>query len=56
MEMMRRNTLRYCALRADTQRGATMLFRLVRPMHRSGSRNGYYVKRIPADVKGHEGK
>jgi integrase len=28
-----------------------MLFRLVRPMRRSGSRNRYYVKRIPSDVR-----
>jgi len=28
-----------------------MLFRLVRPLKRSGSRNRYFVKRIPADVK-----
>jgi integrase len=28
-----------------------MLFRLVRPMKRSGSRNRYYVKRIPSDVR-----
>lgn len=29
-----------------------MLFRLVRPVQRSGSRNRYYVRRIPADVRG----
>lgn len=29
-----------------------MLFRLVRPMQRSGSRNQYYVRRIPADLRG----
>lgn len=28
-----------------------MLFRLVRPMRRTGSRNRYYVRRIPADVR-----
>lgn len=28
-----------------------MLFRLVRPMKRAGSRNQYFVKRIPADLK-----
>ena len=28
-----------------------MLFRLVRPMRPSGSRNRYYVQRIPADVR-----
>lgn len=28
-----------------------MLFRLVRPMKRAGSRNHYYFKRIPADLK-----
>jgi hypothetical protein len=28
-----------------------MLFRLVRPMRRSGSRNVYFVQRIPADLK-----
>ena len=28
-----------------------MLFRLVRPMMRKGSRNWYFVQRIPADVK-----
>ena len=28
-----------------------MLFRLVRPMRRSGSRNEYFQARIPADVK-----
>jgi len=28
-----------------------MLFRLVRPMRRKGSRNRYYVKRIPVDVR-----
>lgn len=28
-----------------------MLFRLVRPMKREGSRNQYYVRRIPADVR-----
>jgi integrase len=28
-----------------------MLFRMVRPMKREGSRNQYYVRRIPADVR-----
>ena len=28
-----------------------MLFRLVRPMRRTGSRNRYYVRRIPVDVR-----
>lgn len=28
-----------------------MLFRLVRPVQRKGSRNRYYVRRIPADVR-----
>jgi integrase len=28
-----------------------MLFRLVRPMQRKGTRNRYYVKRIPTDVR-----
>jgi integrase len=28
-----------------------MLFRLVRPVRRSGSRNRYFVRRIPADVR-----
>jgi hypothetical protein len=28
-----------------------MLFRLVRPMRRKGSRNVYFQQRIPADVK-----
>ena len=28
-----------------------MLFRLVRPMKRAGSRNQYFIKRIPADLK-----
>lgn len=28
-----------------------MLFRLVRPMKRAGSRNQYFVKRIPSDLK-----
>jgi integrase len=28
-----------------------MLFRLVRPMRRKGSRNRYYVKRIPVDLR-----
>lgn len=28
-----------------------MLFRMVRPMRRTGSRNRYYVRRIPVDVK-----
>src|SRR5688572_2389578 len=28
-----------------------MLFRLVRPLKRLGSRNRYFVKRIPADLK-----
>ena len=28
-----------------------MLFRLVRPLKRAGSRNRYFVKRIPADVR-----
>ena len=28
-----------------------MLFRTVRPMRRDGSRNRYYVKRIPVDVR-----
>jgi hypothetical protein len=28
-----------------------MLFRLVRPMRRNGSRNVYFVQRIPADLK-----
>ena len=28
-----------------------MLFRLVRPMRRRGSRNEYFQQRIPADVK-----
>jgi integrase len=28
-----------------------MLFRVVRPMKRKGSRNGYFVQRIPADLK-----
>jgi hypothetical protein len=28
-----------------------MLFRVVRPMRRDGSRNRYYVRRIPVDVR-----
>ena len=28
-----------------------MLYRLVRPMRRKGSRNAYFVQRIPSDVK-----
>jgi hypothetical protein len=28
-----------------------MLFRVVRPMKRSGSRFRYFVQRIPADIK-----
>jgi hypothetical protein len=28
-----------------------MLYRLVRPMRRKGSRNGYFQQRIPADIK-----
>ncbi len=28
-----------------------MLFRLVRPVKRAGSRNQYFVKRIPSDLK-----
>lgn len=28
-----------------------MLFRLVRSMKRAGSRNQYFVKRIPSDLK-----
>jgi hypothetical protein len=30
-----------------------MLFRLVRPMRRKDSRNGYFQQRIPADVRPH---
>ena len=32
-----------------------MLFRLVRPMKRAGSRNQYFVKRIPSDLKSRGG-
>src|SRR2546423_1434673 len=32
-----------------------MLFRLVRPVRRKGSRVPYFVQRIPADVKAHVG-
>jgi hypothetical protein len=28
-----------------------MLFRLVRPVKRTGSRNRYFVRRIPSDVR-----
>ena len=41
-----------CARPYVLQRCATMLYRLVRPMRRSGSRNVQFVKRIPADLKG----
>jgi hypothetical protein len=32
-----------------------MLFRLVRLMKRAGSRNQYFVKRIPSDLKSRGG-
>ena len=33
-------------------RVSNMLFRLVRPVRRKGSRNPYFVRRIPSDVRG----
>ena len=40
-----------CACPSVLQGCATMLFRLVRPVRRKGSRVPYFVQRIPADLK-----